>query len=155
MTGLTGQKQMSEDVLALTAQIVSAHVTKNDVAPDALPSLIREVYKTLAAVGTEPTEAEKPKPAVAITKSVFPDHIVCLECGKKLTMLKRHLMTEHTLTIDQYRSKWSLPANYPVVAPEYAETRSALAKKIGLGRSRTNMNRKAPRKPLPKRAAKG
>lgn len=146
---------MTEDVLALTAQIVSAHVTKNEVAPDALPSLIREVYKTLSSVGTEPTEAEKPKPAVAITKSVFPDHIVCLECGKKLTMLKRHLMTEHSLTIDQYRGKWSLPSNYPVVAPEYAETRSALAKKIGLGRSRNAAGRKLPRKTGAKRSAKG
>ncbi|MBN8902394.1 MAG: MucR family transcriptional regulator [Rhodospirillales bacterium 69-11] len=128
---------MNEDVLALTAQIVSAHVTKNEVAPDALPSLIREVYKTLATVGNEPAEPEKSKPAVPITKSVFPDHIVCLECGKSLTMLKRHLMTEHGLTIDQYRGKWSLPSNYPVVAPDYAETRSELAKKIGLGRSRS------------------
>lgn len=145
---------MTEDVLALTAQIVSAHVTKNEVAPDALPSLIRDVYKTLSSVGSEPVEAEKPKPAVAITKSVFPDHIVCLECGKKLTMLKRHLMTEHTLTIDQYRSKWSLPSNYPVVAPEYAETRSALAKKIGLGRSRSATGRKLPRKGTAKRVAK-
>ncbi|MDR3536063.1 MAG: MucR family transcriptional regulator [Acetobacteraceae bacterium] len=145
---------MTEDVLALTAQIVSAHVTKNEVAPDALPSLIREVYKTLSTVGAEPTEAEKLKPAVAITKSVFPDHIVCLECGKKLTMLKRHLMTEHALTIDQYRSKWSLPSNYPVVAPEYAETRSALAKKIGLGRSRSATGRKLPRKNAAKRVAK-
>jgi predicted transcriptional regulator len=145
---------MTEDVLALTAQIVSAHVTKNEIAPDALPSLIREVYKTLSTVGSEPAEAEKPKPAVAITKSVFPDHIVCLECGKKLTMLKRHLMTEHSLTIDQYRTKWSLPSNYPVVAPEYAETRSVLAKKIGLGRSRTASGRKMPRKGAGKRAAK-
>jgi predicted transcriptional regulator len=147
---------MAEDVLALTAQIVSAHVTKNEVAPDALPSLIREVYKTLSSVGAEPSEAEKPKPAVAITKSVFSDHIVCLECGKKLTMLKRHLMTEHSLSIDQYRGKWGLPSNYPVVAPDYAETRSALAKKIGLGRSRTGVGRKAPaRKAGGKRAAKG
>jgi predicted transcriptional regulator len=145
---------MTEDVLALTAQIVSAHVTKNEVAPDALPSLIREVYKTLSTVSTEPTEAEKPKPAVSITKSVFPDHIVCLECGKKLTMLKRHLMTEHALSIDQYRGKWNLPSNYPVVAPEYAETRSELAKKIGLGRSRSGAGRKATRKGGTKRAAK-
>lgn len=145
---------MTEDVLALTAQIVSAHVTKNEIAPDALPSLIREVYKTLSTVSTEPTEAEKPKPAVAITKSVFPDHIVCLECGKKLTMLKRHLMTEHSLSIDQYRGKWNLPSNYPVVAPDYAETRSELAKKIGLGRSRTGAGRKATRKVAGKRAAK-
>lgn len=146
---------MNEDVLALTAQIVSAHVTNNEVAPDALPSLIREVYKTLSTVGNEPAEPEKLKPAVAITKSVFPDHIVCLECGKSLTMLKRHLMTEHGLTIDQYRGKWSLPSNYPVVAPDYAETRSELAKKIGLGRSRSaDAPRESGRK-SGKRAAKG
>ncbi|MBN8871952.1 MAG: MucR family transcriptional regulator [Rhodospirillales bacterium] len=146
---------MNEDVLALTAQIVSAHVTKNEVSTEALPSLIREVYKTLASVGNEPAEPEKSKPAVPITKSVFPDHIVCLECGKSLTMLKRHLMTEHGLTIDQYRGKWALPSNYPVVAPEYAETRSELAKKIGLGRSRSA---DAPREPAPRkggRRAKG
>jgi predicted transcriptional regulator len=152
--GLQDSDTMTEDVLTLTAQIVSAHITRNEVAPDALPSLIREVYKTLSTVGSEPSESEKPKPAVPITKSVFSDHIVCLECGKTLTMLKRHLMTEHSLTIDQYRGKWSLPSNYPVVAPEYAQTRSALAKKIGLGRSRIGSARKASRKAGGKRAAK-
>ena len=128
---------MSEDVLTLTAQIVSAHVTKNPVPVEELPTLIREVYKTLSTVGEATPAAGAAKPAVAITKSVFPDYIVCLEDGKQMTMLKRHLMTEHGMTVDQYRAKWGLPSNYPMVAPNYAETRSNLAKKMGLGRSRT------------------
>jgi predicted transcriptional regulator len=137
---------MSEDVLGLTAQIVSAHVTKNTVPVEELPALIREVYKTLSTVGEAPAPVEALKPAVPVTKSVFPDHIVCLEDGKQMTMLKRHLMTEHNLTVDQYRAKWGLPANYPMVAPNYAETRSSLAKKMGLGRSRTVVAKKPARK---------
>ncbi len=147
---------MSEDVLGLTAQIVSAHVTKNAVPVEDLPSLIREVYKTLSSVGdAAPPPPEALKPAVAVTKSVFPDYIVCLEDGKQMTMLKRHLMTEHNMTVDQYRSKWSLPANYPMVAPNYAETRSTLAKKMGLGRSRTVVPpaKKPSRKAATKRGA--
>lgn len=129
---------MSDDVLGLTAQIVSAHLSKNAVSIEELPGLIREVYKTLANVGGEPAApVEAAQPAVPVTKSVFPDYIVCLEDGKQMTMLKRHLMTEHNMTVDQYRAKWSLPSNYPMVAPNYAETRSNLAKKMGLGRSRT------------------
>ena len=128
---------MAEDVLGLTAQIVSAHVTKNSVSVEDLPGLIREVYKTLSSVGEAVAPVEAAKPAVAVTKSVFPDYIVCLEDGKQMTMLKRHLMTEHNLTVDQYRTKWGLPSSYPMVAPNYAETRSTLAKKMGLGRSRT------------------
>lgn len=129
---------MTDDILGFTAQIVSAHLTKNSVPVEELPGLIREVYKTLSSVGeVEPPPAEAAKPAVPVTKSVFPDYIVCLEDGKQMTMLKRHLMTEHNMTVDQYRAKWSLPANYPMVAPNYAETRSNLAKKMGLGRSRT------------------
>ncbi|MFL5254879.1 MAG: MucR family transcriptional regulator [Rhodopila sp.] len=137
---------MSEDVLGLTAQIVSAHVTKNTVPVEELPALIREVYKTLSTVGEAPAPVEALKPAVAVTKSVFADHIICLEDGKQMTMLKRHLMTEHNLTVDQYRAKWGLPANYPMVAPNYAETRSSLAKKMGLGRSRTVVAKKPARK---------
>ena len=144
---------MSEDVLGLTAQIVSAHVTKNAVPVEDLPSLIREVYKTLSSVGeVPPPPPEALKPAVAVTKSVFPDYIVCLEDGKQMTMLKRHLMTEHNMTVDQYRGKWSLPSNYPMVAPNYAETRSTLAKKMGLGRSRTVVP--PAKKPSRKAAAK-
>lgn len=121
------------DVLELTAQIVSAHVSNNSVAPDALPGLIQEVYRTLAGVGKEIVLPDKPQPAVPIRKSVFPDHIVCLEDGKKLKMLKRHLKTSYDLTPEQYREKWQLPPDYPMVAPNYAKHRSSLAKKIGLG----------------------
>ncbi len=121
------------DVLALTAQVVSAHVSKNNVAPDALPALIQDVYRTLSTVGREPAQADKPTPAVPVKKSIFPDHIICLEDGKKLKMLKRHLKTSFNLTPDQYRERWGLPADYPMVAPDYASHRSSLAKKIGLG----------------------
>ena len=121
------------DVLGLTAQIVSAHVSKNNVAPEALPALIQDVFRTLANVGQEPAQADKPQPAVPVKKSVFPDHIICLEDGKKLKMLKRHLKTSFNMTPDQYRERWGLPADYPMVAPNYASHRSSLAKKIGLG----------------------
>ena len=121
------------DVLALTAQIVSAHVSKNNVAPDALPALIQDVYRTLSTVAREPAQADKPQPAVPVKKSIFPDHIICLEDGKKLKMLKRHLKTSFNLTPDQYRERCGLPADYPMVAPDYARHRSSLAKKIGLG----------------------
>ncbi|HVZ09502.1 MucR family transcriptional regulator [Rhodopila sp.] len=145
---------MTEDILTLTAQIVSAHVTKNPVSVDDLPALIREVYKSLSTVGEAAPLPAALKPAVPVTKSVFPDYIVCLEDGKQMTMLKRHLMTEHNMTVDQYRAKWGLPSNYPMVAPNYAETRSNLAKKMGLGRSRTAaapVAKKAGRKAGPKR----
>ena len=122
------------DVLGLTAQIVSAHVSNNAVSPDALPSLIKEVYKMLAGVGKKPAQPERPQPAVPVKKSVFRDHIVCLEDGKKLKMLKRHLRTAFNMTPEQYRERWGLGSDYPMVAPDYAKTRSALAKKIGLGR---------------------
>ncbi|MBV9782501.1 MAG: MucR family transcriptional regulator [Acidisphaera sp.] len=121
------------DVLGLTAQIVSAHVSNNSVTMDALPLLIQDVYRTLAGVGKEPMQPEKPQPAVPVKKSVFPDHIVCLEDGKKLKMLKRHLKTAYNMTPDQYRDRWGLPPDYPMVAPNYARHRSSLAKKIGLG----------------------
>ncbi len=146
---------MADDGLGLTAQIVSAHVTKNAVSVEELPSLIREVYKTLASVGEVVAAPEAPKPAVPTTKSVFADYMVCLECGKQMTMLKRHLMTEHNLTVDEYRVKWSLPGTYPMVAPNYAATRSALAKEMGLGKSRSAPMKKAGRKAVGKRSAKG
>jgi len=120
------------NVLGLTAQIVSAHVSNNSVPSDALPSLIQEVYKTLSGVGKEPAQPEKPQPAVPVKKSVFPDHIICLEDGKKLKMLK-HLKTAYDMTPEQYRERWSLGPDYPMVAPNYAKHRSTLAKKIGLG----------------------
>ena len=121
-------------LLELTAQIVSAHVGHNEVAPDTLPTLIRSVYATLAGTQKPSAEvAEKPQPAVPVKKSVFPDFIICLEDGKKLKMLKRHLHTRYQLTPAQYREKWGLPHDYPMVAPDYAKHRSSLAKKIGLG----------------------
>ncbi len=121
------------DVLGLTAQIVSAHVSNNSVMPDALPALIQDVYRTLSGVGKEPVTPDKPQPAVPVKKSVFPDHIVCLEDGKKLKMLKRHLKTAYNMTPEQYRERWGLAPDYPMVAPNYARHRSSLAKKIGLG----------------------
>jgi predicted transcriptional regulator len=123
----------SPDVLGLTAQIVSAHVSNNSVAPDALSTLIQDVYRTLSGVGKEPVQPDKPQPAVPVKKSVFPDHIICLEDGKKLKMLKRHLKTAYNMTPEQYRERWGLPPDYPMVAPNYARHRSTLAKKIGLG----------------------
>jgi predicted transcriptional regulator len=123
----------SADVLGLTAQIVSAHVSNNVTSTESLPALIQDVYRTLAGVGKEQAVPEKQLPAVPIKKSVFPDHLICLEDGKKLKMLKRHLKTSYNMTPEQYRDKWQLPADYPMVAPNYAKHRSSLAKKIGLG----------------------
>jgi predicted transcriptional regulator len=128
-------------VLSLTAQIVSAHVGNNKVATEELPTLIQQVYHALngstAGAAVAPVRAaqpsERPKPAVAISRSVFNDYIVCLEDGKKLKMLKRHLQTAYGMTPEQYRAKWGLDTNYPMVAPEYAKKRSSLAKAIGLG----------------------
>ena len=121
------------DLLGLTAGIVAAQLANNTLAPEEVVTLIRQVYKTLSEIGTEPAAPARPEPAVPITKSVFPDHIVCLEDGRKLKMLKRHLMAAYNLTPEQYRQRWGLPAHYPMVAPDYAEERSSLAKKIGLG----------------------
>jgi predicted transcriptional regulator len=132
-------KPMSEagqpvDLLALTANIVAAHVSFNNVATEILPELIRSVHRSLSdAASPAAPAAEKPAPAVPIKKSVFPDYIICLEDGKKLKMLKRHLATAYDMTPEQYRERWGLPADYPMVAPNYAERRSSLAKQIGLG----------------------
>ena len=122
------------DVLRLTAKIVSAHIGNNQVAPDALPRLIQAVHRSLETAGTAEPAPAPLTPAVPIRKSVFPDHIVCLEDGKKLKMLKRHLQGSYGMTPDQYRQKWRLPADYPMVAPDYARHRSILAKQFGLGR---------------------
>jgi predicted transcriptional regulator len=124
----------TDEVLGLTAQIVSAHVRHNAVPPDALPGLIQEVHRTLSTVGKQPAQVEKPTPAIPVKQSIRQDRIICLEDGKSFSMLKRHLMTDHKLTPQQYREKWGLPRDYPMVAPAYAQTRSTLAKKIGLGR---------------------
>ncbi|NQV85118.1 MAG: MucR family transcriptional regulator [Rhodospirillales bacterium] len=129
---MTDKPNVSE-LLELTTEIVSTHASNNSVSTDDLPQLIQNVYKTLSEVGAAEGVPEKPRPAVAIKKSIFPDYIVCLEDGKKLKMLKRHLKTAYNLSPDEYRKRWGLPADYPMVAPNYAKHRSALAKKIGLG----------------------
>lgn len=137
------EKPNANELLELTTEIVSAHVGNNSIALGDLPQLIQDVYKTLAIVGTTPAVPERPKPAVPIKKSVFPDFVVCLEDGKKLKMLKRHLKTSYNMTPDQYRERWGLPPEYPMVAPNYAKHRSALAKKIGLGTKPRKRRRKA------------
>jgi predicted transcriptional regulator len=131
---------MAEDtspgnLLGLTAEIVSAHVSNNPVSLADLPNLIQDVYRTLATVGSPATRAEpeRPQPAVPVKKSITPEYLICLEDGKKLKMLKRHLQTAYNMTPDQYRERWGLAADYPMVAPNYAKHRSSLAKKIGLG----------------------
>jgi predicted transcriptional regulator len=133
------ETQVDPAILGLTAQIVSAHAANNEVESGSLPSVIRAVYDTLSNInGVPAAPVEKPQPAVPIRKSVFPDYIICLEDGKRLKMLKRHLATSYNLTPDQYRERWGLEASYPMVAPNYAERRSALAKEIGLGTHRTS-----------------
>lgn len=122
------------ELLELTTEIVSAHVGNNSVAIGDLPNVIQEVYKALASVGRDQGAPERPRPAVPIKKSVSADYIICLEDGKELKMLKRHLKTAYNMTPEDYRERWQLPADYPMVAPNYAKHRSALAKKIGLGR---------------------
>ena len=126
-----------EDLLRLGAGIVSAYVSRNAVTAEAVPEIIRSVHQTLqqlaAGVPAQQPE-ERPKPAVPIGRSVQHDYIVCLEDGKRQKMLKRHLMTNHGMTPDQYRQKWGLAADYPMVAPAYAARRSDFAKKIGLGK---------------------
>ena len=131
------QDEFGETLITLTADIVSAHVSNNSVAVSDLPLLIGNVHAALSGLGPRAEEpAPKPEPAVSIRSSVKPDYIVCLEDGKKLKMLKRHLMTHYNMTPDDYRKKWGLPADYPMVAPNYAEQRRALAKTIGLGTKR-------------------
>ncbi|PKP94679.1 MAG: MucR family transcriptional regulator [Alphaproteobacteria bacterium HGW-Alphaproteobacteria-16] len=122
-------------LINLAADIVAAHVTNNSVAIADLPLLIRNVYDALSDLGNAETAQQvKQEPAVSIRASVKPDYVVCLEDGKKLKMLKRHLMTHYQMTPADYRAKWNLPPDYPMVAPNYAEQRRTLAKKIGLGR---------------------
>ncbi len=123
-----------EELLSLTSDIVAAHVSNNTVAVSDLPGLIEQVFKTLSNVGGAGDAAvDRPTPAVPIKKSITPDFIICLEDGKKLKMLKRHLKTAYDMSPDDYRERWGLPSDYPMVAPNYAKQRSKLAKAIGLG----------------------
>ena len=124
-----------QDIIGWTAEIVAAHVSNNSVTVQEMPELIRTVHDSLAGLSGSPPE-EKPVPKVPIRSSVRPDFIVCLEDGRKLKMLKRHLATAYGMTPQEYRKKWGLPDDYPMVAPKYAEQRSELAKRIGLGRQR-------------------
>ena len=127
-----------DNLIELTAEIVAAFVSTNTVAAGDLPNLINQVHSALFRTATGPVEPEHEelKPAVSVKKSIMPDYIVCLEDGKKFKSLKRHLRTHYDLTPEQYREKWSLPIDYPMVAPNYAKARSALAKEMGLGQTR-------------------
>jgi len=125
---------MTDRVIDLIAQIVSAHVSNNDVSTGRLPSLIRSVHQVLTTISHTVTEPPKAESAVSGLKSVFSDRIVCLDCGKGFRMLKRHIRIDHGLTPDQYRAKWGLPFSYPMSAPEYAAGRSQFARDSGFGR---------------------
>jgi predicted transcriptional regulator len=134
---------MDEAILGLTAQLVSSYVSNNRVPGDQLPALIQAVYQTLSTAQTSAVAAmAKVEPVVAVKKSVLPDRIICLVCGPSYSMLKRHLGTEHELTPAEYRARYELPRDYPLVAPDYAKTRSQLAKQIGLGRKGKSPARK-------------
>ena len=127
--------ELQEMLITHTTDIVVSYVANNSLAADEVSSLIRNVYGTLAGIGQDSAAPEaRPEPAVSIRSSVKRDHVVCLEDGKKMKMLKRHLMTDHGMTPDEYRARWGLAADYPMVAPDYADKRRDLAKKIGLGR---------------------
>ncbi len=133
------------DLLRLAAVIISAHASRNKVTPEALPDIIRSVYAALNNAGSaEPVVAAKPEPAVPVKKSVFPGYLVCLEDGKQMKMLKRHLQVSYGMTPQDYRQKWGLPDSYPMVAPDYAAHRSAVAKKLGLGRKAAAPEESAP-----------
>ncbi len=127
-------EQMSlKEIMGLTAQIVAAHVSHNIVPANELPKLFQQIFETLSAIAGIGETSVAPKPAVSIRKSISPDYIICLEDGKKLKMLKRHLKTSYNITPREYRIRWGLPSDYPMVAPNYAKQRSKLAKAIGLG----------------------
>lgn len=134
-----------EELLALTTEIVSAYVANNTIHAKEIPAIIEQVFKTLSTVRADDKAgaASRPQPAVPIKRSVTPDYIVCLEDGKKLKMLKRHLKTTYDMTPETYRERWGLPADYPMVAENYARQRSELAKKIGLGKKTTRKKSKA------------
>ena len=131
-----------DKLTSLTAEIVASYVEHNTLPASDIPQLMATVYQGLSRLG-QGGLIDRPEPAVSPKKSVFPDYIVCLEDGKKLKMLKRHLKTSYNMTPDQYRERWGLPADYPMVAPNYARQRSKLAKQIGLGTSRRTAKQKA------------
>ncbi len=140
----TQEKVGQEDILRMTTEVVAAYVGNNELPAAQISEVIGAVHKSLSALqgGAGEAPAEPSKPAVTIRRSVTPDYIVCLEDGKKLKMLKRHLRTTYNLTPDEYRAKWGLASDYPMVAPNYAKQRSEFAKKIGLGRKRAGTKRR-------------
>ena len=136
------EEAKATELLPLVTDIVAAHLSNNNVPSNELPQLIREVYQALAAAsGGGPAPQARPAPAVSIKKSITPEYIICLEDGKKFKSLKRHLRTQYGLSPEQYREKWSLASDYPMVAPNYAAARSRLAKQMGLGQARTKRRR--------------
>jgi len=139
---MTGTME-KDHLLTLTTEIVASHVANNRVETAALPELIREIYATLSGITVTAgaNSAPRPEPAVPVKKSITPDFLICLEDGKKLKMLKRHLHSSYKMTPEQYRERWDLPADYPMVAPNYATQRRELAKKIGLGTTRRRPRR--------------
>lgn len=143
---MTSSKDQRSELLELTSEIVSAHVGNNAVSTSDLPELIASVHAKLTELVSTDEKAEDLTPAVPIRKSVTNDHVVCLECGQKMKMLKRHLQTAHGMTPEAYRERWRLPAEYTMVAPDYAATRRDLAHQIGLGK------KTAPRKRKPRAA---
>ena len=118
----------------MTASVVSAYVGNNNLPPTEIPDVIKTVYGSLTSLSRAGGGRDLPRPAVPVRRSITPDYIICLEDGRKLKMLKRHLRTTYNMTVDDYRQKWGLPGDYPMVAPNYAKQRSAFAKRIGLGR---------------------
>ena len=143
MTDAGPEQSTSDDILRMTAEVVAAYVRNNPLPTAELSSIINTVHGSLAALnGSAALKAEPQRPAVSVRRSVQPDHIVCLEDGKKLKMLKRHLRTTYGLSPEEYRAKWGLPPDYPMVAPNYAKQRSEFAKQIGLGRKRGKRKRR-------------
>ncbi len=144
MSDKTSHEANKTGLLSLTAQIVSAYARNNNVAAAELPALMASIYQNLSHLGSGKVETgERREPAVPVRRSITPEYIICLEDGKKLKMLKRHLKTSYGMTVEQYRERWNLPADYPMVAPNYAKQRSKLAKQIGLGTARRTTKKKA------------
>jgi predicted transcriptional regulator len=148
MTDAASDKSNRDDILRMAVDVVSAYVSKNPLPAGQIPEVIHTVYSSLSSLesGAPEPKVETLKPAVTVKKSVTPDYIICLEDGKKLKMLKRHLRTTYNMTPDEYRAKWGLPPDYPMVAPNYAAQRSDFAKKIGLGRKAGEVEKKPTRR---------
>lgn len=135
-TSIAGESGDNAEILSMTTQIVSSYVSNNPVQASGLPELIASVHETLGSLAQAQSVEPPLEPAVPIAKSITGDYIICLEDGKKLKMLKRYIRTRYNLTPDEYRARWGLPPTYPMVAPNYAQARSAFAKDIGLGRKK-------------------